>query len=45
MIFAARFAECLSEKEIDALETITRKLRDANAAGHPGGKALATRRS
>jgi DNA-binding MarR family transcriptional regulator len=28
-----RFADCLSEKEIDALETITKKLRDANAAG------------
>jgi DNA-binding MarR family transcriptional regulator len=27
------FADCLSEKEIDALDTITRKLRDANAAG------------
>jgi DNA-binding MarR family transcriptional regulator len=27
-----RFADCLSEKEIDALQAITRKLRDANAS-------------
>ncbi len=26
------FADCLTDKEMDALETITRKLRDANAA-------------
>ena len=36
----AHFADCLSDKEIDALETITRKIRDANAAGRstPSGK-------
>jgi DNA-binding MarR family transcriptional regulator len=32
----AHFADCLSENEIDALESITRRLRDGNAAGRPG---------
>jgi DNA-binding MarR family transcriptional regulator len=30
----SRFAGCLSGKEMDALESITRKLRDANKSGH-----------
>jgi DNA-binding MarR family transcriptional regulator len=37
----ARLADFLSEDEIEALEAITRKIRDANAAGHssPSGNA------
>jgi DNA-binding MarR family transcriptional regulator len=29
------FVDCLSDEEIDVLESITRRLRDGNAAGHP----------